>query len=1098
VTVASWTDIVGVTTSGNSITKTGNAGWNAGAASVASLAGDGFATFSTSEYSYKMAGLTHAVTDSSYDTIDFALYTLGDGSIEIWEGGSPVNGQQSFGTYAPGDTFTLQVSGNAVTYLQNGALLYTSTRSATLPLVFDASMYTPGATVTNVSMTAVPIWQNVVGVTAVGPNVTKTGANGWNAGASTVAALAGDGYAAFTTGETTTHKMVGLTHSVADNGYATIDFGVFLAAGGAAYIFEDGIEVAGPLAGGYAVGDVFQVQVTKGIVTYLKNGTVFYTSTQTPTSPLVFDAALYSIGATIENVIFTGSSAWQNIAGVTVTNSSLTKTAANGWNSGASSVWTLNGPGYVEFTTAETSTDKLAGLTHTITDNGYATIDFGFFLAGNSWETYEDGALSGYTTQHTFVPGDVFRIDVAANKTVTYSINGKVVISSNKTASFPLVFDASLYSQGATVTGITLATIPGWQNATGVLISGANLTKTSAVGWNAGASLATSLAGDGNVTFTTGETSTSKLAGLTHAVADNGYATIDFGIFLAAPAAIGILENGAQVGPSFGTYAAGDVFKVMVHQGGITYWQNGTLLYTSTRTATAPLYFDASLYSQGATIKNVVLTSTPPFWQNVVGSTYAGASLTKIAADGWNAGASSATSLTNTLTGDGFCEFTTGEIHTYKMAGLTHTVADSGYATIDFGIFLDSAGGVNVYEDGVQANGSPLGSYAAGDVFRVQATSGVVTYLKNGTLLYTSTRTPSYPLVLDVSLYSQGATIQNAVISPLATPTAESRILSSNGRTQCAIMNGGAWCWGYNGYGQLGNGTTTASTVPVQVSGLTSGVTDISVGNAETCALQNGAAWCWGTNSEGGLGNPFVTNGQSFVPVPVQGLNGAAQLITAGGTHACALVNGGVWCWGANDLGQLGDGGKEGSTSAPVQVVGLSSGVQTVSAGFEHTCASANGGVQCWGYNAFGALGTGQNNLEESNVPVQVAGLTSGAGVQAIATAGSSATCAIVNGGAWCWPMGNATTPTEVPGLTSNVQAISPGGCAAWNGSVQCWGSGYDGSAPIQTLPGLTSGVETVSGSCAVMAGNVYCWTPNTSPYGMPTPPAQVPGLSGL
>jgi hypothetical protein len=160
--------------------------------------------------SYKLVGLTHAVTDSSYDTIDFGLYALGNGTIEIWEDGVPVNGQQ---------TFSVQVSGGVVTYLQNGMLLYKSTRSPTFPLVFDAALYTPGVRVNNVSLVSAPIWQNIVGVNALGHDITKTSAAGWNAGASTVASLSGNGYASFTTGETTTYKLAGLTQRCWGNGY---------------------------------------------------------------------------------------------------------------------------------------------------------------------------------------------------------------------------------------------------------------------------------------------------------------------------------------------------------------------------------------------------------------------------------------------------------------------------------------------------------------------------------------------------------------------------------------------------------------------------------------------------------------------------------------------------------------------------------------------------------------------------------------------------------------------------------------------------------------------------------------------------------------
>ncbi|MHB1847328.1 MAG: RCC1 domain-containing protein [Deltaproteobacteria bacterium] len=226
----------------------------------------------------------------------------------------------------------------------------------------------------------------------------------------------------------------------------------------------------------------------------------------------------------------------------------------------------------------------------------------------------------------------------------------------------------------------------------------------------------------------------------------------------------------------------------------------------------------------------------------------------------------------------------------------------------------------------------------------------------------------------------------------------------------------------------------------------------LAVGVHESCAIVDGGVQCWGLNGAGQLGNGETAVNAS-TPGWVLGLSNV-QAVSVGGAYACAVEDGGALCWGANDHGQLGDG--TGATSnIPVLVaIGTQFTALAVAAGSDYACAvvegSGTGGVQCWGDDSVGQLGNADGGA--SGTPVAVEG---SAGSAVAVAAGRDHTCELDSAGSvWCWgnnglgqlgpnasSLFSSATPISVP--LAPATAIAAGDdhtCALVSGGVQCWG----------------------------------------------------------
>lgn len=285
----------------------------------------------------------------------------------------------------------------------------------------------------------------------------------------------------------------------------------------------------------------------------------------------------------------------------------------------------------------------------------------------------------------------------------------------------------------------------------------------------------------------------------------------------------------------------------------------------------------------------------------------------------------------------------------------------------------------------------------------------------------------------------------------------------------CALDEEGlAWCWGSNSDGQLGVVRRHERQLsPVAVNGRLR-FRSISVGARHSCALDmDGRGWCWGANGSGQLGEGTTTPRDAPRPVLPGPLRFAT--ISAGGEHNCGITTTGeVHCWGSNRSGQL---GSPGSTAVLPRLVPGVAGARAISAGARHGCASDAARALCWGANDRLQVGPGPADL--SRPPTRVPDV-----LPAELSAGRARTCAIASGAVVCWGDDAPLHPIDL--AAADPERIAAGGelsCAAAEGDVWCWAEDHPEPRRVSGLGGSVTSLDVGEAhACAIVEARVRCW----------------------
>jgi alpha-tubulin suppressor-like RCC1 family protein len=747
-------------------------------------------------------------TSMYYEGTGFSGVTISGLLGEV--GAAPVTFSPNGGEYSTAQDVTLQTvtSGAAIHYTLDGTTptelspsvlsggTVTVSQSSWLKVKAFAAGLFPGAmgrqwySINEPATTESVVWTNLVKASSpsAGVIVSSPGAP-YGGGVSTKAILAGDGYVEFTVEDAAVLRMIGLSYGDTDQSWTDIDFGLHLYNGNAYAFSFQSAQVVTP----FVVGDVFRIGVEGGVVKYRKNGVLFHTNVIAPSYPLLVDTSMYYEGTGFSGVTISGLLGEVGAAPVTFSpNGGEYSTAQDVTlqtvTSGAVIHYTLDGT-----TPTELSPSVLSGGTVTVSQSSWLkakAFAAGLFpgAMGRQWYSINEPATTEVVEWTNLVkasspsagvivssPGAPYgggvstKAILAGDGYVEFTVDSMAVVrriglSNGDTDQSPTDIDFGLYLYNG--------------NAYALSFGSAQVTTPFVVGdvFRIGVEGGVVKYRKNGVLFHT------------NVITPSYPLLVDTSIYYVGTGFSGVTITGllgeagtapVTFSPTGGAYStAQEVTLQTVTSGAVIHYtldgttptesspsvlSGGTVMVTQSSWLKAKAFaaglFPGALGRQWYSINEPATTETVE-WTNLVKASSPSAGVIVSSAGAPYGGGVSTKAI---LAGDGYVEFTVEDTAVLRRIGLSNGDTDQSPADIDFGLQLYYGNAYALSFESAQASTA----FVVGDVFRIGVEGGVVKYRKNGVLFHTNVMPPSYPLVVDTSMYYAGTGFSGVTISGL-------------------------------------------------------------------------------------------------------------------------------------------------------------------------------------------------------------------------------------------------------------------------------------------------------------------------------------------